>query len=53
MDSRERLLRFFAGEDIDRLPIWLLNPFHPLGCYADVYRNPAYAPVVARIEAGE
>lgn len=53
MDSRERLLRFFAGEDIDRLPIWLLNPFHPLGCYADVYRNPAYAPVVARIEAGD
>lgn len=46
VDRRESRLRFFSGQDIDRLPIWLLTPFHPLGCYADVYRLPA-----AEIEA--
>jgi hypothetical protein len=53
MTSRERLLRLFAGRDTDRVPIWLLFPWHPLGCYANVRELPAYAPVIDRIEQGD
>ena len=52
MTSRERLLRLFANRDIDRVPIWLLFPWHPIGCYADVRNLTIYAPVVDRIEQG-
>lgn len=53
LSSRERLLRFFAGRDIDRGPIWLLFPHHPLGCYVDVFSIPCYAPIVERIRRGD
>lgn len=53
LTSRERLLRHFAGQDIDRVPIWLLFPWHRLGCYADVWNIPDYAPIMARIVAGD
>jgi uroporphyrinogen-III decarboxylase len=53
LTSRERLLRFFSGQPIDRIPIWLLAPFHPLGCYADIYNLPCYEPIVRRIERGD
>ncbi len=49
MTSRERLTRFFAGRDIDRVPVWLLAPFHRLMCYADLYNLPAYKPVTDAI----
>ena len=45
LTSRERLTRLFSGQEIDRVPIWLLNPVHPLSCYTDVWRNPHYAPI--------
>jgi hypothetical protein len=50
MTSRERLLRLFRNEETDRLPIWLLFPFHPNTFYADVYRNPCYAPLLPYVE---
>ena len=50
MTSRERLLRLFGNQEIDRIPIWLLFPFHPLGCYTDVYKNPCYAQILPYIE---
>lgn len=46
MTARERLTRLFEGREIDRIPVWLLFPFHPIGCYVDVYRIPSYARVV-------
>ena len=53
MTSRERLLRLFDSKDIDRVPIWLLFPWHPLGCYADVWNIPDYTPIMARITQGD
>lgn len=53
LTSRDRLTRLFAGQDIDRVPIWLLFPWHPLGCYADVWNIPAYAPILDRIANGD
>lgn len=53
LTSRERLLRLFGGKDIDRVPIWLLFPWHRLGCYADVYNNLDYAAIVERIKRGD
>jgi len=53
MTSKERLTRLFEGRDIDRTPIWLLFPWHRLGCYTDVYNIPDYAPIIRRIEAGD
>ena len=50
MTSRERLLRLFSGQDTDRIPIWLLFPYHPLGCYTDVYKNRHYKPILPYIE---
>ena len=45
MTQRERLFAFLNNEPVDRTPIWLLFPYHPLGCYADVARLPQYRPV--------
>lgn len=50
LTSRQRLLRLWNGQDIDRVPIWLLAPHHPLEYYADIYNIPAYRPVTAAIE---
>ena len=50
LTSRQRLFRLFRGEEIDRIPIWLLAPYHHLDYYADIYDIPCYAPVVKEIE---
>lgn len=46
MTPRERLLHFLAGEPCDRVPIWLLFPYAPLGCYVDVWGHPGYRRVL-------
>jgi hypothetical protein len=51
MTLRERLFAALDGRPVDRVPVWLLFPYHPLGCYADVRRLPCYAPVVAAADA--
>ncbi|GHT59568.1 hypothetical protein FACS1894109_15750 [Spirochaetia bacterium] len=50
MTSKERLLRLFANQETDRVPIWLLYPYHPNGSYADVYKRPSYKPILPYIE---
>ncbi|WP_148258379.1 uroporphyrinogen decarboxylase family protein [Mahella australiensis] len=50
LSSRERLTRLFNGQDIDRIPIWLLAPYHRLGCYADIYDLECYKPIVDAID---
>ena len=50
MTPRERLTRLFQGRDIDRIPVWLLFPFHPIGCYVDVYHLPSYRRVLEAAE---
>lgn len=50
MTSKERLYRILSHEKVDRTPIWLLFPYHRLGCYADVYNLPCYSPVIKGIE---
>lgn len=50
LTSRERLTRLFDGRDIDRVPVWLLAPFHRLGCYADIYNNTYYKKIVSCID---
>lgn len=50
MRSKERWERFFRGEPIDRAPIWLLYPYHPVSYYTDVYGNPSYREILAKVE---
>jgi Uroporphyrinogen-III decarboxylase len=50
MTSRERLTRLFKGQELDRIPIWLLAPYHRLGCYADIYNNPYYNKITDYID---
>ena len=50
MNSKERLTRLFGGQEIDRVPIWLLAPYHRLGCYADIYNNEYYKKIIPYIE---
>lgn len=50
LTSRERLTRLFNGKDIDRVPIWLLAPYHRLSCYADIYNIQCYKPITEYIE---
>jgi uroporphyrinogen-III decarboxylase len=45
MTNRERLLSLLRGEPADRVPCWLLFPYHKLGCYADVRNEPTYRSV--------
>jgi uroporphyrinogen-III decarboxylase len=45
MTPRDRLVAVLEGRPADRVPAWLLFPYHPLGCYADVRTNPHYADV--------
>lgn len=53
MNSRERLTRLFEGKDIDRVPIWLLFPWHRMNCYADVQNISDYMSIISRIESGD
>jgi hypothetical protein len=46
MNQRERLFAFLNNEPLDRVPIWLLFPYHRLGCYADVFNLSCYKPVI-------
>jgi hypothetical protein len=58
LTSRERLTRLFSSDggdnitvgDIDRIPIWLLAPYHRLGCYADIYNIPCYKRITEYID---
>jgi uroporphyrinogen-III decarboxylase len=50
MTSRERLLRLFANQEIDHIPVWLLFPYHPYGSYTDVYKNPYYKSIIPYID---
>ena len=45
MTARERLFAVLEGRPTDRLPIWLLFPYHEIGCYVDVRTNPAYGEI--------
>lgn len=45
MTPRERILAVLERRVPDRVPIWLLFPYHPLGCYVNVLEHPAYRPV--------
>lgn len=45
LTPREQLFRALDGQPVDRVPAWLLFPYHPLGCYVDVRTHPAYRPV--------
>jgi hypothetical protein len=45
MTARERLLAVLRKQSVDRVPIWLLFPFHPTVYYADVRSNPCYKEV--------
>ncbi len=49
MTSRERLSRLFNGEDIDRVPIWLLFPFFKSGSYANVWEIASYKQIIQKI----
>lgn len=42
MTNRERLFAVLDGKPVDRIPIWLLFPYHRLNCYTDVRTNPCY-----------
>jgi len=45
MTPRERLFAALNGESTDRVPVWLLFPYHALGCYVDVRTHPRYRPI--------
>ena len=42
MPPRELLLASLDGEECDRVPVWLLFPYHPTGYYVDVRNHPLY-----------
>ena len=45
MNARERLFAALNGEPTDRIPIWLLFPYHRTSYYGDVRHEPSYRPV--------
>ena len=45
MTNRERFFAVLGRKPCDRVPLWLLFPYHRLGCYADVRKIPRYAEV--------
>lgn len=47
MNSKERLTRLFAAEEIDRVPVWLLYPYHSVDYYVDVYQEQSHKKIVA------
>ncbi len=50
LTSKERLTRLFNNQEIDRVPIWLLFPYHRYGSYVDVYNIPCYKRLTDYIE---
>lgn len=48
LTGRERLTRLFEKQPLDRMPVWLLSPYHPVSYYADIYRIPSYEKVVEK-----
>lgn len=46
MTARERLFAVLEGRPVDRVPIWLLFPYHKVGYYADVRANRCYKSIV-------
>lgn len=50
LSSRERLTRLFRGQATDRIPIWLLAPYHRLSCYVDIYHLDCYKKIVEYID---
>lgn len=42
MTNRERLFAVLDQKPTDRIPMWLLFPYHATGYYADVRNNPCY-----------
>lgn len=45
MSPRERLFASLEGRETDRVPVWLLFPFHSTSYYADVRTQPSYRDV--------
>lgn len=45
MTNRERFFAVLNGEPCDRVPIWMLFPYHSTGYYADVMHSVKYKPV--------
>lgn len=45
MTPRQRLFAALAGETTDRVPVWLLFPYHATGYYVDVRQHPRYRPI--------
>ena len=45
MTSRERLFAALNGTPTDRVPVWLLFPYHTTSYYVDVRTHPKYRPV--------
>ncbi len=45
MTQRERLFAALRGDPVDRVPVWLLFPYHRIGCYADIRAEPSYREV--------
>ena len=45
MTARERLFASLDGKPTDRVPIWLLFPYHPTYYYVDVRNHPDYRPI--------
>ena len=50
MNARERLFAALDGRETDRIPIWLLFPYHKTDYYTDVRNNPHYKDIVAMAE---
>lgn len=46
MTPRQRLFHALDGEPTDRIPVWLLFPYHPTTYYVDVRNHPEYRRVV-------
>ncbi len=50
MNARQRFFAALEGKETDKVPIWLLFPYHKLGCYTDVRSNPCYRNIVELAE---
>jgi uroporphyrinogen-III decarboxylase len=47
MTARERLFASLEGKPTDRVPVWLLFPYHYTYYYVDVREHPDYKPIFA------
>ena len=52
MTGRERILAALRGGEVDRVPVWLLFPYHRTEYYADARVEPSYREVYEAMEAG-